>query len=99
MTTDNLSKERQEAIKLVEAEIKELKSELVSIAKEIKDVKDSDTRKALFSEKKQIQSDIEEANKHLATLKGEDESMPSGELDELLNEDENEINENINEEK
>lgn len=101
MTTDNISKQREEAIKIVEAELKELKAELVSIAKEIKEVKDSQTRKALFSDKKQIQSDIEEATKQLAMLKGEDESMPSSDLEELLNDDTNETNEteNINEEK
>ena len=101
MTTDNISKQREEAIKIVEAELKELKAELVSIAKEIKEVKDSQTRKALFSDKKQIQSDIEEATKQLAMLKGEDESMPSSDLEELLNDDENETNEteNIKEEK
>ena len=101
MTTDNISKQREEAIKIVEAELKELKAELVSIAKEIKEVKDSQTRKALFSDKKQIQSDIEEATKQLAMLKGEDESMPSSDLEELLDDDENETNEteNINEEK
>lgn len=101
MTTDNISKQREEAIKIVEAELKELKAELVSIAKEIKEVKDSQTRKALFSDKKQIQSDIEEATKQLAMLKGEDESMPSSDLEELLDDDENETNEteNIKEEK
>lgn len=101
MTTDKISKQREEAIKIVEAELKELKAELVSIAKEIKEVKDSQTRKALFSDKKQIQSDIEEATKQLAMLKGEDESMPSSDLEELLTDDENETNEteNINEEK
>lgn len=101
MTTDNVSKQREEAIKIVEAELKELKAELVSIAKEIKEVKDSQTRKALFSDKKQIQADIEEATKQLALLKGEDESMPSNELDELLDNDVQEIKEteNINEEK
>lgn len=101
MTTDNISKQREEAIKIVEAELKELKAELVSIAKEIKEVKDSQTRKALFSDKKQIQSDIEEATKQLAMLKGEDESMPNSDLEELLDDDENETNEteNIKEEK
>ncbi len=86
MNTENQNEVKIKAIKVVESELKQLKEELISIAKEIKNVKDSETRKALFEEKKQIQSDIDEANKHLAMLNGEDESMPSEELNELLKE-------------
>lgn len=87
--------ERESEIKIVEAEMKELRDELISIAKEIKDCKDSSTRKALFADKKMIQSDIEEARKYLSLLKGEDVSMPSDELDELfaeIEQDKNDIN-------
>lgn len=88
METNSL-KGREGEVAIVEAELKELQKELVSIAKEIKDCKDSSTRKALFGDKKMIQADIEEAKKHLSVLKGEDVSMPSEELDTLLSENQN----------
>jgi len=87
METSPVSDDKENEIKSVEKEIKELQAELVNIAKEIKKVKDSETRKALFTEKKQIHDDIEDAKNHLAMLKGEDILMPTNESDEETNEE------------
>jgi len=75
---------REKEIAVVEAELKELRKELVAISKEIKDVKDGTTRKALFVDKKTILNDIEEAQNHLSILKGEDITLPTNELDEII---------------
>jgi hypothetical protein len=53
---------------LIEKEIKSLQQEFLDLGKEIKNCKDSATRKILMEEKKQIQLDIEEAKKHLEVL-------------------------------
>ena len=76
---------REQEIKILEAELKELRDELIAVAKEIKECKDGTTRKALFADKKSIQADIDEAKKHLALLKGEDVSMPTDELEQIIN--------------
>lgn len=88
---------REHEIKVIEAELKELRDELIAVSKEIKECKDGNTRKALFADKKTIHADIEEAKKHLSILKGEEISMPSDELDELMNEpSDDEIKEQLN---
>lgn len=60
--------EKENLIKETEAELKELKSELIVVSKAIKVCKTSEEREKLFDEKKEIQADIEEAENELKTL-------------------------------
>lgn len=71
--------EKNEQIQQTENEIKTLKAELKICLNAIKDCKDSETRKSLFEEKKEIQADIESAEFDLKNLKEVVEETPLAE--------------------
>jgi seryl-tRNA synthetase len=68
--------EKDQHIKETEKEIAELKAELIVCCKAIKDCKDSEERKRLFEEKKEIKADIEEVENELKTLNEVTEETP-----------------------
>jgi len=64
-----MKQEIEQAISLIENEIQILKSEIVSLSEEIKECTDSETRKTLFAEKKEVQADLDWAVNELTRLK------------------------------
>jgi hypothetical protein len=68
--------EKELEIKETEKEIAELKAELIVCCKAIKDCKDSEERKNLFEEKKEIQNDIADAENDLKMLNEVAEETP-----------------------
>lgn len=71
--------EKDAQIEQIEKEIKTLKAELKICCNAIKDCKDSETRKSLFEEKKEIQGDIESAEFDLKNLKEVVDESPATE--------------------
>jgi hypothetical protein len=74
-------------------EIKNLKLELMQIAKELKDNPDSHTRKKLIEERKQVQFDLEEAERHLVELKQLPDNIDD--IDEIADESIEDENPNL----
>jgi hypothetical protein len=85
--------EKDQQIKETEQEIAQLKAELIVCCNAIKDCKDSEQRKKLFEEKKEIQGDIDDAENDLKVLntvfedeqKAEPEPEPTEELKQVNN--------------